>query len=296
MKRGVPLFLILSWIFVTMGWWAVAFYPIQASNEWLTLLQSVCFGITHQNGLPENYGWMTLVGSPLLFLGAIISVWYQELKHIMNSFFKARFGKIFITSIFLSVTAEALWVYNRVQKAQQSVWKISEVDLTHLPEEYPLTQTVAPAIHLIDQNQKNVVLDQLRGENIFLTFAFAHCDSVCPLIVKNVLEAFHQLKEKAPRILIITLDPWRDRPSTLSDLASNWNLPNSKAHVLSGEVTLVNSVLEAYKVPHERDMKTGDISHPPLVYVIDKKGYIRFSFNNPQPLWLVEAIDKISNL
>jgi cytochrome oxidase Cu insertion factor (SCO1/SenC/PrrC family) len=47
--------------------------------------------------------------------------------------------------------------------------------------------------------------------------------------------------------------------------------------VLSGEVEEVEDVLTRWNVARRRDPRTGDVVHPPLVYVLDRSGRIAFA-------------------
>lgn len=77
-------------------------------------------------------------------------------------------------------------------------------------------------------------------------------------------------------ILVVTVDPWRDTPSRLPHVAHQWDLPHD-AHVLSGEVDAVLTELEAWDVAIGRDSLTGEVTHPALVYVLDREGRIAFA-------------------
>jgi cytochrome oxidase Cu insertion factor (SCO1/SenC/PrrC family) len=58
-------------------------------------------------------------------------------------------------------------------------------------------------------------------------------------------------------------------------MADEWRLAGD-ARVLSGEPAVVERVLNAWRIPRIRNERTGDISHPSLVYVIDRRGRIAF--------------------
>lgn len=157
----------------------------------------------------------------------------------------------------------------------------------------PLTQyrqvnQPLPQFSLINQWGQRVSNKQLIGGVRFLTFAFAHCPSICPLIVQNVQQATQQLPEITPQIVIITLDPWRDTPDQLDQQAEKWQLTN-KDYFLSGSVEEVQQTLAAFNMPTEKDERTGEISHPGLVHVINPEGLIVFTFNNPTQAMLIDA-------
>jgi protein SCO1/2 len=116
----------------------------------------------------------------------------------------------------------------------------------------------------------------LRGRPVLVTFAYAHCTTVCPLVVHEVVRARAQLADRRPYIVVITLDPWRDTPSRLSAIAQQWELPED-ASVVSGAVPDVQAALDRWGVARTRDTRTGEITHPQVVYVIDRNGRIAFS-------------------
>ena len=133
----------------------------------------------------------------------------------------------------------------------------------------------APALALTDQNGRDVTLESYRGRPVLVAFAFAHCQTVCPLVVADVMAARRQLGDDPPAVLIVTLDPWRDTPSRLASIAKQWGL-DGDAHVLSGTPEDVDRTLNGWRVPRVRNQETGDISHPSIVYVIGADGRIAY--------------------
>jgi len=95
-------------------------------------------------------------------------------------------------------------------------------------------------------------------------------------------------------MVIITLDPWRDTPSTLARMTETMKLP-ANAHILSGPVEAVNKTLDDYAVARQRDEKTGDVVHPAMTYIIDGEGRIAYTFSNAPSSWLAEAVRRIRN-
>jgi protein SCO1/2 len=130
-------------------------------------------------------------------------------------------------------------------------------------------------MELIDQHGRNVTLESFRGRPVLVAFAYAHCETVCPVIVTDVVTAAARLRDTRPAVLIVTLDPWRDTPSRLAAIAAAWRL-HDDASVLSGPPDTVNRVLNAWRIPRTRNERTGEISHPSLVYIIGVDGRIAY--------------------
>ncbi|MDP6700487.1 MAG: SCO family protein [Candidatus Latescibacteria bacterium] len=289
----LPVVLLLLWAAVTMALWALAFYRApEVTPEWLLRAQAVCFG-SGETGLPDTYGWMVLALGPLSFLAGLLVALGREVRWGLAAMAGTVGGKGLMAVVLMTLLIEGVWVEGRIAEGMA----VASADhafapVEELPLDYPRTQRAAPSFSLVDQHGARVTPEGLRGQVVFLTFAFAHCKTVCPVILSNVLQASERFESSEFEVLVITLDPWRDTPRSLPTLASHWNLGDD-AHVLSGPVDEVSAALDAYNVPGQRDLQTGDITHPALVYVLDRDGQIAYSFNNPNVEWLSEAARRL---
>jgi len=289
----LPVVLLLLWAAVTMLLWAMAFYQApDATPEWLLRAQVACFG-TNETGLPDTYGWMVLALGPLSFLGGLLVAMGREVQRGLEAMMDTGVGRVLIFLALATLLGEGGWIKERIEagiEVSSAVYAFETPE--ELPENYPRTHKEAADFLLTDQHGAQVSPQSLRGKVVFLTFAFAHCQTVCPAILHSVLLAAENFAASEAEVLVVTLDPWRDTPRSLPALAEHWGLGDN-AHVLSGSVDEVLAVLDQYNVPGERDVKTGDIVHPALVYVLDQSGDIAYSFNNPSTNWLSAAARKI---
>jgi cytochrome oxidase Cu insertion factor (SCO1/SenC/PrrC family) len=112
------------------------------------------------------------------------------------------------------------------------------------------------------------------GRAVLVTFAYAHCQTVCPVIVHDVLAARRAVPGTVA--VIVTLDPLRDTPARLPAMARQWQLGSDEL-VVSGSPSTVEAVLDAWQMPRTRDAGTGDIAHPRLVYLVDPNGRIAYA-------------------
>jgi cytochrome oxidase Cu insertion factor (SCO1/SenC/PrrC family) len=291
---GFALWMFVSWLAVTAMWWALAFAPLPVPPLLLAEARSVCFG-TLANGLPDTWGWVGLVLSPLAMLGFLLAVWGRQLLAQLGHLATGRAGRIALVAMLTLPLLGLSWVGRRVAQARQLEVVASGSSLpAELPATYPRGEEAAPAIELVDQTGREVSLAGLQGQTVLLTFAFAHCQTVCPVIVNTVRSAAEELADVAPVSVIVTLDPWRDTPSSLPSIHRSWQLDRiGESHVLSGEVDKVLATLEAWQMPIDRDAATGDISHPPMVFVVAPDGDLAYSFNNPPVEWVVEAARRL---
>lgn len=290
--KGGSIFLLIGWLLATMSLWFFAFYHIpEGVPEWVRRAQVACFG-SNESGLPGASGWLLLILSPAMFLGAIFLAFGDEISLDITALIKGSSGRIFILLLGGLLVIEIAWV-------SFSIWERvglqDQIAITggSLPESYPQGSEIAPDFSLIDQNGDKVTLSAFHGKPVLLSFIFAHCKAVCPTLIRTAQTVAKDLPADSVKILLVTLDPWRDSPAVLPGLAKEWEL-GSNTHLLSGKADEVNAVLDAYHVPRERDKKNGDVFHPALVYLIGANGQIGYSFNNPSVDWIKEGLRRLN--
>lgn len=274
-----PLLALAAILAVTAGWWALALWPLPGDTpEWLARTRAACFGI-YDNGLPNAGGWVALIGSPLGMLGVLLAGWRREVVDGMRALWRSHGGRLILATAGLALCVGVVAVGVRVYGA------LRPGDLfaaPAVPANLPRLDRTAPPLELVDQTGEVVTLERFRGRPVLLTFAYAHCETVCPLLVRDVVAAQAQLREtdpeRAPIALVVTLDPWRDTPSRLPAIADAWGLGDD-AHLLGGEIADVEATLDAWGVGRWRDTRTGEVTHPALVYVLDGEGRIAFAVN-----------------
>jgi len=257
---------------ITASWWALALWPVDSTApEWLLRTREVCFGST-VDSLPNAGGWILLIGQPAGMVALLAAVWGTELREGISLVLSRVIGQLTVGVVSALIVAGVGSVVVRVRTAGLEPFSASPgttaAQLTRVND-------AAPRLALTDQTGRGVTLESSPGRPVLVTFAFAHCQTVCPLVVADVMAARRQLGSDAPRALIVTLDPWRDTPSRLASIAKQWGL-DAEAHVLSGAPDEVERTLNSWRVPRVRNLETGDISHPSIVYVIGGDGRIAY--------------------
>jgi cytochrome oxidase Cu insertion factor (SCO1/SenC/PrrC family) len=281
-----------------LGLWFLAFYPLGVDSKWLMTAQSVCFG-TLDNGMPDSYGWIKLISTPMILLFVFFAISRKELLRIKKDIFSSLKGKIFIVFLIIVFFLQAAFVAKRVLYAKEISLIFSPSNFgTHnisLPKSYPQTLIEAPFFELIDQNGKRFGINDTKGRVTYLTFAFTKCTSICPLLINTVRTALKKSSDSNRLLLIVSLDPWRETINNVAHVTRNLKLGENE-HYLVGKLKEVEKVLDNYNVSRIRDKKDGEIAHPGLVYVLDTEGRIAYTFNSPSSRWLIDAGDRILNL
>jgi len=263
---------------ITLLWWGLALWPLPAdAPPWIARARSVCFGTT-RTGLPDGTGWMTLIGQPIMMGMLLVSISGSiTLREALGGVTRTRVGRLGFRSVVLLGIVLVIAAGVRVAHGYGLVRpQAPPTAALVLPTNYPRLDRPAPGLGLVDQLGDTVTLTQLRGRPVLVTFAYAHCETVCPLVVHEVLRARNRLTALDPAVVVITLDPWRDTPARLPAIAARWRLP-AGARVLGGDVAAVVAELDRWNVPRARELRTGEVTHPNLVYVVDRTGRIVFA-------------------
>jgi cytochrome oxidase Cu insertion factor (SCO1/SenC/PrrC family) len=261
-------------VLITASWWALALWPVDAAApEWFVRTREVCFGAT-RDGLPDAGGWILLIGQPIGMVLLLAVVWTEDLRTGLARVMSRAPGQLAAGALAAAMVTGLGGVFVRVSGAGVEAFSAGgdrdrAAALTRIHDK-------PPAMSLVDQHGETVTLAGFAGRPVLVTFAFAHCETVCPLIVSDVSAAAARLVEERPVVLIVTLDPWRDTPRRLPAMAEAWRL-TGETRVLSGEPLVVERALNAWRIPRIRNEKTGDVSHPSLVYVIDRYGRIAYA-------------------
>ena len=258
---------------ITASWWALALWPVEASTpEWFLRTRAVCFGATG-GGLPDAGGWILLVGQPIGMGLLLALIWPVELRAGLALATRRMPGQLAVGALCAAVIAGLGSAVVRVSGAGVDTFSAG----SDRDRSAALTRVndAAPAMSLIDQDGRTVTLDSLRGRPVIVTFAFAHCETMCPAVIGDVSEAAARLVAEQPVVLILTLDPWRDTPARLPAIAQTWRITGD-TRVLSGDPPVVERVLNSWRIPRARNERTGEISHPTLVYVLGRDGRITY--------------------
>ncbi|MFA5505627.1 MAG: SCO family protein [Vulcanimicrobiota bacterium] len=275
----MALVLYIFWAVTWLAWVLLALAPVpELSPEWILLTREVCFG-SLPDRLPTVQGWISLA-APIPMLIALVMISGDELKRQMRAL-----NRPFLIFLLLLPVFTIGYAAFRVEQ-ERLVEPVLEEEYPALPPGYPTLNLELPRFSLTDQDGRAVEETDLQGEVTVLTFAYAHCQTVCPRLLNTMREL-----EGVPRV-VVTLDPWRDTCGNLSGIANLWDLGPTR--VLSGEPEEIARLTDALDVPVSRDQKTGEIYHPALVFILDREGRVAYGFTDPPVEWVREGVDRLN--
>jgi protein SCO1/2 len=219
---------------------------------------------------------MTLIGQPILMLGMLYVLWGEALVAGLRALARPRVGRFAMGGIATLIFAALVAVGARVRRANAAGPAVAAAPATTLPPAaLRRLDQAPPPLDLVDQRGARLTLARFRGRPVFLTFAYAHCETVCPLVVHDVLRARELAGDLAPVAIVVTLDPWRDTPSRLPAIAERWRLP-ADGFVVSGDTNDVTATLDRWSVARQRNLRTGEMAHATLVYLIARDGEVAY--------------------
>jgi protein SCO1 len=129
---------------------------------------------------------------------------------------------------------------------------------------------------LTDQHGRTRDWRAHRGQPQLVTMFYSSCPNMCPLIVDSGKAVEHNLspaERTQLQLLYISLDPQRDTPRTLADLARKRGLDPARWSLASPRAQDVRSVAGVLDVRY-RKLANGEFNHTSALLLLDRDGRI----------------------
>jgi len=142
----------------------------------------------------------------------------------------------------------------------------------------------APEFTLTNQEGKRIVLKELRGKVLAITFIFASCADTCPLLTAKMAGIQNRLGAdfgKKVHFVSITVDPERDTPEVLRRYAEGHKANPAGWAFLTGTPAEIREVAKRYGIYHKKTPR-GDVDHTFLTSLVDQKGTLRVQYMGVQ--------------
>ncbi len=199
----------------------------------------------------------------------------------MRKLFKYLFFSILI--ILLSIFGGYyLWEENKKrlwEKSKEKLWEKSSISLWDIEEveESDISFT-------LNGLNKTVSLSDFKGKVVLVYFGFTHCPDVCPTSLYLMSNSIKKLKDKEKLDVVplfISVDPNRDTPKIISGYVKYFN---KQLIGLTADKKIIDEVIEKYNasysmVPMENSKLKYTVSHTVRIYMIDRKGILRYSID-----------------
>jgi protein SCO1 len=136
----------------------------------------------------------------------------------------------------------------------------------------------APALatlHNYDGAAFNLAAD--RGKAVFVTFLYAHCPDVCPLIASNLHNAYARMsvaQRAKVDIVAVSVDPHGDTAGTVAAFMRSHQLAGEGKYLIGSAHQLV-PVWKSWNVGSEKDVSKPElVNHSALIYGLSASGKI----------------------
>ena len=145
------------------------------------------------------------------------------------------------------------------------------------PPPIPAGESIYPlGTNLVDQDGSHVTLDVYRGHPVLIAMFYGTCPAACPTLTRDIKAIEGELRpdERADlRVLMVSFDPERDQPDTLSALIEKHKVDRSRWKLASGSESDVRALAAVLGVQY-RKMGNGEFSHTTKIVLLDRGGAI----------------------
>ncbi len=151
---------------------------------------------------------------------------------------------------------------------------------------------------LSDHHGAPVIGADLSGKVVLLTSIYACCPLACPVLLAETRLAVDALPPELRKdlvVLAVTMDPERDTPEKLADLAETF-AAGPEWRFLTGSSARVNAVLDDMGVERQRNAETGEIDHNSVVLLLDRRGKLAYRLGKPDDAHRQWHVDAMSTL
>jgi protein SCO1/2 len=137
-----------------------------------------------------------------------------------------------------------------------------------------LPRAAAPQIDLRNYLGHPVTLSRYRGKAVLVTFLYANCPDVCPLIAANLRVALNMLGKRASQaqVIAVSVDPRGDTPRAVARFLHTHEM-TGRMQYLIGDASELARTWSAWKVGSRRQAGQPDlVAHDALVYGVSASG------------------------
>lgn len=148
---------------------------------------------------------------------------------------------------------------------------------------------LAPGLALTDQDGRPISSEDLRGELVLYTFSASRCASACePMTallrdVQRRLEDAGQAAGPAVRLVTISVDPGRDTPAILAEMAAQAGADPGRWRFATASPNLLKQAVGAGFEVFYGPLDGGGVQVDPLLALVDGWGILRAEYRTAAP-------------
>ena len=143
--------------------------------------------------------------------------------------------------------------------------------------DYPDTSIYQLTSSITDQDGREQNLDTFRGHPVVITMFYGTCPHVCPLLISTIQKTEQALapRDRAKlRVLMVSIDPEKDTPQLLSDVADRHHVDDARWKLTRASPADVRKIAAVLGIRY-RKLPNGEFNHSTVLTLLDREGVIR---------------------
>jgi protein SCO1/2 len=156
-----------------------------------------------------------------------------------------------------------------------------------------------PPFLLFDDDFKPLKNEQLSNNWTLMFFGYTSCPDVCPTTLYTLAKAVEKIKQEKltpPRVVFVSVDPWRDTPQRLKPYVQYFNEDFIGASADTPQLNILTNFFKIiyYNNRQQSDQAEYDVAHSDQLVVINPQ--VEFSGYFKAPLESEALAEKIISL
>ena len=130
-------------------------------------------------------------------------------------------------------------------------------------------------VSLTDQHGTQLTVGAFRGQAVIVSMFYSSCTTVCPMLIgqlKRIDAALPPEARARTRVLLVSLDPQRDTPERLAQLAKLYGV-DDRWYFARASSAGVQEIAALLGVTYRRTT-SGDIDHSAVIALLDRDGVV----------------------
>ena len=200
------------------------------------------------------------------------------------------FGAVSVTLFYFILTPEkTLPIYQPYEVNE----KLVDSSISYISKYHKISD-----FELINQNGEIITQEYYKNKIYVADFFFTTCQSICPIMTKNMLEIQEQLKnDKEILLLSHTVTPEIDSVQQLKKYALENRIDDDKWNLVTGEKKQIYDLArKSYLAVEDSEFGNFDMIHTENFMLIDKKRQIRGFYDGTDKNEIIRLLSDIEIL
>ncbi|PWU06892.1 MAG: SCO family protein [Verrucomicrobia bacterium] len=155
----------------------------------------------------------------------------------------------------------------------------------------------APEFRLINQDEKEIRLENLKGVVWIVDFIFTRCQGPCPLLSARMAQLGEAVKvDKGIKLVSVTVDPEHDTPQVLKEYAKRFAANPQQWTFLTGSKDKIEAFMVKGMLQPIIRAPTEGLIHSTQLVLVDSQGQIRAFRDGTSPQTVAQLLTDIRSL